>query len=106
MQDLKDFNNFISESVSLLEQKKGITHEQVASYLGVSETFIKHVNSNRFSAHYNVFHLWKLSKLFNVELDQLTPPLNDFSSFKKVRRYATQTDYEEFIKKYQSKEVI
>lgn len=106
MQDLKDFNNFISESVSLLEQKKGITHEQIASYLGVSETFIKHVNSSRFNAHYNIFHLWKLSKLFNVELSQLTPPLNDYSSFKRVRRYATLKDYEKFIKKYQSKEVI
>lgn len=106
LNDLSDFNNFISEKIILLEKRKGITHERVASYLGVSESFIKQVSSSQYNSHYNVFHLWKLAKLFNISVDELLPPVNDYSAFQKVRPLASKEDYIAFQNKYQSREVL
>lgn len=106
LDDLRDFNDFISETIILLEKRKGITHERVASYLGVSESFIKQVSSSQYNSHYNVFHLWRLAELFNVKVDEILPPINDYSAFQKVRPLASKKDYIAFQNKYQSREVL
>lgn len=103
MTDLKDFNSFISQKVTLLS-KDFYTQERIASYLNVSESFIKKVNSNSCNEHFNIYHLWKISKLLKTPIDDFMPPSSNFEEYVKVLPYANKKDFEIFKKKYNSKE--
>lgn len=82
----------------------GLNHEQLASYLGVSENFIKQVTSRQTDKHYNLYHLWKLSQLLKTPVDSLLPPINDFEAFKQVFPLATNSYYKQFIQQLKSTE--
>ncbi|MCP9356708.1 hypothetical protein KBX49_01770 [Liquorilactobacillus satsumensis] len=98
------FNDYVSESVRYYEKKKGLTHEQLASYLGISENFIKQVNSKQSSKHYNIYHLWQLSQFLETPIDKFLPPINDYEAFKQIMPMSTEKNYKNFIQQFKSKE--
>lgn len=102
--NMQEFNNFISDTVGWYERSNGLNHERISSYLGVSESFIKQIHSYQSKAHYNAYHLWKLSQLFDVTIDDLLLPVNDFGKFIKIRPNATKEDYMSLLNKYKSME--
>lgn len=104
MDDLNEFNNYISDSVVYYKNSNGLTYEQLASYLNVSESFIKQVSSRSSNKHYNIYHLWELSLLFNIKIDQLLPPLHDYEAFLRIRPSLSKDEYRQFLNKYKSKE--
>lgn len=104
MENSHDFNTYVSESVRYYEKKRGLNHEYLASYLGVSENFIKQVTSRQSTKHYNLYHLWKLSQLLKTPIESFLPPVDDYAAFKQVMPMATETFYKNFIRKIKSKE--
>lgn len=101
---MREFNDYISARVNYYKTSQGLNYEKIASYLDVSENFIKQVNSSQINKHYNLYHLWKLAQLFKVSVDQLLPPIDDYSAFLQIHPMSSKNDYQNFLKKYKSKE--
>lgn len=60
-----DIDLYIVNKVREIRLQKGITQTEIAYHLNLSIGFIGHIESPRFRAKYNTFHLNELSKLLN-----------------------------------------
>lgn len=97
----KDFYLYISDSVYLLKESQSISYERIASYLNVSESFIKKVHSYVCPEHYNIKHLWDLSILFNVSVEDMLPPKkfnnDNYKCFKERRPESTKDSFKNYL---------
>ena len=92
-----EFYSYVGNAVDYYKRKQGLKNQQLAIELNVSESFIKKANTGK--SKYNSLHLWILGSYLKVSLNKLTPPVNDFLEYQKIRPKATKKSYENFIKK-------
>ena len=69
----KPIDLFIVNKVREIRNSHGISQEQIAFHLGVSEGFIGQIESPKFRAKYNADHLNSLAKLFNCSPKDFMP---------------------------------
>jgi transcriptional regulator with XRE-family HTH domain len=67
------FHNIISENVKKARTEKGLTQLDLALELGFkNSSFISHAeNQNLNTHHYSLEHLYKISKVLDIELKDL-----------------------------------
>ena len=69
----KPIDLFIINQVREIRNGQGISQEQIAFHLGVSEGFIGQIESPKFRAKYNTDHLNSLAKLFKCSPKDFLP---------------------------------
>ena len=69
----KPIDLFIVNKVRETRNYQGISQEQIAFHLGVTEGFIGQIESPKFRAKYNTDHLNSLAKLFNCSPKDFLP---------------------------------
>ncbi|KOY76035.1 hypothetical protein RZ70_05300 [Apilactobacillus kunkeei] len=99
MSKYNDFYDYVNDKVNIIAKSKGLTLEHIASYLNLSESFIKKVSSHKNNSHYNLYHIWKLSNMLETPIEEMLPPINNYDDFLRVRPLSSFDDYKKFINK-------
>ena len=74
-----DFYQLIAELVDIEIRSHVETRENIASVLGLTESFVKKVHSPTAEKHYNVIHLFLLANHWNIEISDLIPSAKNLS---------------------------
>lgn len=71
--ELLEFHNIVSYNVKRFRKKKGFTQLDLALELGFNNSsFISHAeNKNLHTHHYSLEHLYKISKILDIEISVL-----------------------------------
>ncbi len=68
-----DIENYVINKVKLLRIEKGISQSELAYLLGISSGFIGKVESVNSHSKYNLNHINKLSKIFDISPKEFLP---------------------------------
>ena len=70
--EIENFHNKIAENVKRIRQEKGLTQLDLALELGFkNSSFISHAeNPNLDKHHYSIEHLYKISKVLDVDINK------------------------------------
>jgi transcriptional regulator with XRE-family HTH domain len=67
--DIREFHHKISANVRRLRKERGFSQMDLALEIGIkSIAFFSNCESNRYNKHFNVEHLYKISKALNVTM--------------------------------------
>lgn len=73
-EEVQEFYKQISENVKKYRTEEGITQLDLALEIGIkSVAFYSNCENNRYDKHFNLEHLYKLSKVFDIEVQDLLP---------------------------------
>ena len=71
-EEMTNFHKSIGKNVSDLRKKNNLTQLDLAYMLGhKSSAFISHAEINLYGKHFNIDHIYKISKAFDVEIHEL-----------------------------------
>ena len=77
-QEIADFYHRIMETIKELRKSKGVSQMDLAYAIGhKSMSSIAKIESGRENKHYNLEHLYKISKVLNVDICELIHPTPD-----------------------------
>ncbi|MCT7582315.1 helix-turn-helix transcriptional regulator [Aliarcobacter butzleri] len=69
-EEIKDFYKKISNNVKRIRLEKGLSQEKLALDIGVkSIAFYSNCENNKYQKHFNLEHLYKISKSLNVNIE-------------------------------------
>ncbi|MCT7568478.1 helix-turn-helix transcriptional regulator [Aliarcobacter butzleri] len=69
-EEVKDFYKNISNNVKRIRLEKGLSQEKLALDIGVkSIAFYSNCENNKYQKHFNLEHLYKISKSLNVNIE-------------------------------------
>ncbi len=69
--EIEDFFEVISNNVKRLRTERNLSQLEVALSIGQkSSGFYAHTENNAHGKHFNLLHLLKLSKLFDVKMEE------------------------------------
>ena len=91
------FYRFIYESVDILRRDSGLLMGDIALEINVSENFLKQIQQG--NKHYNMEHLFILSKKFECSMDLFLPNTKMYSRIRESNQklshgYSTYQDFE------------
>ena len=67
--EIKEFYKRIGENVKKKRLEKGYSQLDIALEIGIkSVAFYSNCENLRYNKHFNLEHLYKLSKIFNIEI--------------------------------------
>lgn len=70
--EIEKFYSEVSKNVKFFRKKSGITQLDLALDIGIkSVAFYSNCENNRYNKHFNLEHLYKISKSLNVDLCKL-----------------------------------
>ncbi len=76
-EESEDFFRTISCNVKRIRNEKGISQLEVALSIGQkSSGFYANTENYKHGKHFNLLHLFKLSKLFDVDISEFFKPIN------------------------------
>ena len=68
-EEINEFKQTISDNVKRIRQEKGFSQLEVALSIGQkSSGFYANAENNSHDKHFNLVHLYKIAKLFEVEV--------------------------------------
>ena len=74
--EIDEFFHTISFNVKRLRKQRGISQLEVALSIGQRAVgFYASIENYRHGKHFNLFHLFKLSRLFEVEMSEFFKPI-------------------------------
>ncbi len=74
--EIDEFFHTISFNVKRLRKQRGISQLEVALSIGQKSVgFYANTENYRHGKHFNLFHLFKLSRLFEVEMSEFFKPI-------------------------------
>ncbi|MDQ1264500.1 MAG: hypothetical protein QG559_1501 [Campylobacterota bacterium] len=77
-EESEDFFKTVSYNVKRIRNEKGISQLEVALSIGQkSSGFYANTENYKHGKHFNLLHLFKLSKLFGVEMAEFFKPINN-----------------------------
>lgn len=77
-EEREDFFRTISHNVKRIRNEKGISQLEVALSIGQkSSGFYANTENYKHGKHFNLLHLFKLSKLFDVDISEFFKPIVD-----------------------------
>ena len=75
----EEFLKFVSANVKRIRMQKGISQLETALSIGQkSQGAYACMENNKNDNHFNIIHLFKLSKLFKVEVEEFVKKTDDF----------------------------
>jgi transcriptional regulator, XRE family len=75
----EEFLKFVSANVKRIRMQKGISQLETALSIGQkSQGAYACMENNKNDKHFNIIHLFKLSKLFKVEVEEFVKKTDDF----------------------------
>lgn len=83
------FYQLVAELIDKKMQEKGKKRLDIAQDINVSESFAKKLHSPSANKHYNMKHLFLLSKYWNVSVDSFMPTKENL---KGLHRYMDKSD--------------
>lgn len=76
-EESEDFFRTISHNVKRIRNEKGISQLEVALSIGQkSSGFYANTENYKHGKHFNLLHLFKLSKLFDVDISEFFKPVD------------------------------
>ena len=74
--EIDEFFHTISFNVKRLRKQRGLSQLEVALSIGQKSVgFYAHTENYRHGKHFNLVHIFKLSRLFEVELSEFFKPI-------------------------------
>ena len=71
-EEINNFYEIVSNNVKNYRLEKGFSQEKLALDIGVkSIAFYSNCESNRYQKHFNLEHLYKISKSLNINIEDL-----------------------------------
>jgi len=71
-EEINNFYKIVSNNVKNYRLKKGFSQEKLALDIGIkSIAFYSNCENNKYDKHFNLEHLYKISKSLNVPLENL-----------------------------------
>jgi len=71
-EEISDFYTKISNNVKKIREEKNKTQQELALDIGIkSIAFFSNCENNRYNKHFNLEHLYKISKSLTVPLEEL-----------------------------------
>jgi len=71
-EEINKFYEVISNNVKIHRKKKKITQLDLALEIGIkSVAFYSNCENNKYNKHFNIEHLYKLAKVFEIEVEEL-----------------------------------
>lgn len=67
-------DKFIIAAVRKRREELAMSQEDVSLELGLSSTFVNHVESFRYRTKYNIHHLNKLAEILDCSISDFLPP--------------------------------
>ncbi len=69
----REIDLFITNKVRELREAKGISQEALADHLGITPGYVGQIESPKFRAKYNIYHLNSIAKLLNCSPRDFLP---------------------------------
>lgn len=70
--EIKEFYSSISQKIKSLRESKNITQLDLALEIGIkSVAFYSNCENNKYNKHFNLEHLYKIAKYFEIEVYEL-----------------------------------
>jgi transcriptional regulator with XRE-family HTH domain len=71
-QEVNDFHKLIGQNIKYFRKKAKMSQLELALLIGQkSATFFANAENNRKGTHFNIEHLFKISKALEIDIDEL-----------------------------------
>lgn len=101
---LLDFNTFVSELVNYqIRMNKNLSVASLSEKIGLSNSFVQKVLYTPKEKHFNLRHIFLISKAIDLSMDKLLPSKENYKLL--TNKDLSDVEWEEFINKLK-KEII
>ncbi|GAA4440729.1 helix-turn-helix transcriptional regulator [Ravibacter arvi] len=69
----RDIDAYITAKVKKLREEKGISQEKLAFHIGVSNSYVAQIESPKYRAKYNLYHLIDIIGLLECSPSEILP---------------------------------
>ncbi|EME3500963.1 TPA: hypothetical protein QFC69_001629 [Enterococcus faecium] len=81
------FYQTVSDLVDYEIQKRKITRSELALLLNLSESYIKQIHSASSTRHYNISHLYLLSRELKLPIEDFIPTKNNLKKLNQFKNF-------------------